>query len=1258
MSLIYNDGQDEKDLRKLDGMDDYEEDAENESENEGEEDSQEDSGQGVIPGKGKGFGNFLGKAGKTIQKIGKLISMLPLPIKIMIFTLLTGLITALILEINSSDASGQTTNSVNSTVSSMKQQVESGEIVNDDGTVTTLTEEQKEKMQTAIDFFEENNSYLYFTIGNITDAYNNFIKEYEESTNDMGSKLYNSYTVEYGSVELDDTSITQRIVNPEQKLPLYIHLLMTEKYNFNAVEWKWYGHGHNGEDITAANMNEDKELGLRYPNDGRTELNTFIDLLSPYMLTWHIPLGFHSGFLTKGGSDQQASTFTYSIVKNAYSDIVAHRYDVQKRTTETKYDEYTESVYTSDFDVNLEVTYEYRPIIGEIIATQTNVRDDSTGSFVYEFAHHAGSHNLYIYTGILTPGTPGYDFTVRNIPSDGKLVNSGDLAMIRSALEKSTNYIYNPDPTVTFSNVTEDGTYIAVSYEFNQIDTEISEYIKKIVPKKTVYTYDVKISEPKKDTNGNILYDLYASYKYNDAIVNEPNLSSSKEVNERLNADGTVNPMLEELVDDIVTVTNKYYVKQADTFDVKIENNFNYIKYNESDANNRKNAKSERQYDLQDYIQTLNPENKITEENVGNYVNSNNNLASLESTFNAAAGSNFDNYSAIKNINPNTVSKIKEEVTLPSHLRGSANGINNVTSKTTHVINYEGKNTYTDQIGIAADGKGTHYILRIWEDTLTQRSTKTTTYTEDDLVEFNAEYNAELNATTVEEEKKAYEKLTNECSYDYSQYKALATQKLLSTVDLINSNSNIFNEYLVDDSPQSKIMGYNRSYIELALDEVRRLFKQTEEENGTIPYLYGVSLGFTNILTENSTRRINASSKLFIWPIPDYEYVSYIFGYSAAYSGGTYSNPGSYGLHTGIDLSIGDIEVLAAADGTVIACENTIADGTYIANSYGNYVLIEHEDGYATLYSHLASDVKFAVGDKVNQGDVIGITNTTGSSTGKHLHYEIRQSTDPGTKFADSGVASPFTFYSELVDPLEFYVVEPANGNTIEYDELLLNPALGEQITMQDAYKFVGYISAGAADEEFLGMLHSWEGGVGKDNVKTENGIQYYKIHDDGYGHATVGRGVDINASGFKDRFIAAGYPTEIGGWVPSEFVDALEQEELLEKEESLRAKLAGIELTDYQLQAMVSRAYNCGAHGATRERNGMTFIEAYNEYWVGNETTEIDFEHPFFENYMKYPETSEGKVSLGLQRRRRAEWILFTTGTVSNNGDERTGLY
>ena len=73
-------------------------------------------------------------------------------------------------------------------------------------------------------------------------------------------------------------------------------------------------------------------------------------------------------------------------------------------------------------------------------------------------------------------------------------------------------------------------------------------------------------------------------------------------------------------------------------------------------------------------------------------------------------------------------------------------------------------------------------------------------------------------------------------------------------------------------------------------------------------------------------------------------------------------------------------KVLAAKDGVVIISK-------YVA-SYGNYVVISHGNGNTTLYAHLSSrSVK--EGDKVKQGQVIGITGSTGISSGPHLHYEI-----------------------------------------------------------------------------------------------------------------------------------------------------------------------------------------------------------------------------------------------------------------------------
>lgn len=85
--------------------------------------------------------------------------------------------------------------------------------------------------------------------------------------------------------------------------------------------------------------------------------------------------------------------------------------------------------------------------------------------------------------------------------------------------------------------------------------------------------------------------------------------------------------------------------------------------------------------------------------------------------------------------------------------------------------------------------------------------------------------------------------------------------------------------------------------------------------------------------------------------------------------------------HKGIDIAQPDgFNILAADHGVVKAAG---ADGTF-----GNRVIIDHGNGYETIYAHLESiDVK--VGDKALQGTKIGLMGTTGRSTGIHLHFEI-----------------------------------------------------------------------------------------------------------------------------------------------------------------------------------------------------------------------------------------------------------------------------
>lgn len=90
--------------------------------------------------------------------------------------------------------------------------------------------------------------------------------------------------------------------------------------------------------------------------------------------------------------------------------------------------------------------------------------------------------------------------------------------------------------------------------------------------------------------------------------------------------------------------------------------------------------------------------------------------------------------------------------------------------------------------------------------------------------------------------------------------------------------------------------------------------------------------------------------------------------------------------HGGIDLSAGGIygaPIYASRAGTVIKAE-------YYSNTgYGHYVIIDHGDGYTTVYGH-CSEVLVREGQYVNQGDTIARVGSTGNSTGPHLHFEIR----------------------------------------------------------------------------------------------------------------------------------------------------------------------------------------------------------------------------------------------------------------------------
>lgn len=87
--------------------------------------------------------------------------------------------------------------------------------------------------------------------------------------------------------------------------------------------------------------------------------------------------------------------------------------------------------------------------------------------------------------------------------------------------------------------------------------------------------------------------------------------------------------------------------------------------------------------------------------------------------------------------------------------------------------------------------------------------------------------------------------------------------------------------------------------------------------------------------------------------------------------------------------------IYAAADGVVIIEKG--ANKWY--GGYGNHIVIEHDNGTQTLYSHNSKNL-VNVGDEVKQGQNIALVGSTGRSTGNHLHFEVRGGVNPwvGTK--------------------------------------------------------------------------------------------------------------------------------------------------------------------------------------------------------------------------------------------------------------------
>ena len=146
---------------------------------------------------------------------------------------------------------------------------------------------------------------------------------------------------------------------------------------------------------------------------------------------------------------------------------------------------------------------------------------------------------------------------------------------------------------------------------------------------------------------------------------------------------------------------------------------------------------------------------------------------------------------------------------------------------------------------------------------------------------------------------------------------------------------------------------------------------------------------------------------------------------SSYYGYRTSPTSGEVEMHNGLDIAMPEgTQILAVQDGTV----QTAA----YSSSYGNYIILENNDGYKTLYAH-CRNLQVSAGQEVTTGDVIATVGNTGNSTGPHLHIE-------------------FSYQGEMYNPY-FYL---SNGTAPIYGDVPEISGDKAQAIFAEAEKYIG----------------------------------------------------------------------------------------------------------------------------------------------------------------------------------------------------------
>ena len=162
--------------------------------------------------------------------------------------------------------------------------------------------------------------------------------------------------------------------------------------------------------------------------------------------------------------------------------------------------------------------------------------------------------------------------------------------------------------------------------------------------------------------------------------------------------------------------------------------------------------------------------------------------------------------------------------------------------------------------------------------------------------------------------------------------------------------------------------GEKRSSIEITyIDGIERARKVVSSKVTKEPVVEQIGIGTYTAKPASSSTVLTGNGQ-FGWPV----------------DGGYISDPFiSDRNHKGLDIAApGGTDIYAAADGVVVSAG-------FNSGGYGFFVMIDHLDGYQTVYGH-CSALFVVEGQTVTRGQLIAAVGTTGDSSGNHCHFEVR----------------------------------------------------------------------------------------------------------------------------------------------------------------------------------------------------------------------------------------------------------------------------